>query len=160
MFVHVHDAQRLILFVLLSPGASQRDGDFAIEAFERLAVDTARAMRGRPTVVVFVKTGAAPPDADQRRRIAACVKKTPRFRFALVSSSRLARMVVTALDWLAPAAPDTLRSVHGTFEEAREWLVAKTAHKAEVFDAMYAELCERERAEQQRRPASMRPPAP
>jgi hypothetical protein len=157
MFVHVHDAQRLILFALLAPSASQRDGDRAIEAFERLAADTARAMRGRPTVVVFVKAGAAAPDPGQRQRIAACVGRTPRYRFALVSSSRIARMVVTALDWLAPTTPDTLRSVHATYDEARAWLVAHTAHDGAVFDELYEELGRREAAEPHR-PASIRPP--
>jgi hypothetical protein len=157
MFVHVYDAQRLILFVLLAPSGSHRDGERAIEAFDRLAVDTARAMRGRPTVVVFVKAGAAPPDPGQRQRIASCVGRTPRYRFALVSSSRVARMVVTGLEWLAPKAPDTLRSVHATYDEAREWLVAHTARDGEVFDELYEELGRREAAEPQR-PASARPP--
>ncbi len=97
-------------------------------------------MRGREsTAIVVVDRDNPTPNAAWRKRMAEAtrtVQSTPLLVF--VSESRVARAVVTAINWIRP--PPYEISIHASFEEAVVWLAGRRPGIArKVYDDLMDE---------------------
>jgi hypothetical protein len=138
MFSAVYDDTQLVMLLLHSGSCStQQDFDANVSALKQLARDAARRPSTRATLIVIVETNN-PPDATTRKRLMDPIKSVQSIDGAFVVQSKIIRMVVTAILWFAPKNHG--HSIHGTYEEARDWLLKRTNHRRSVFDDLYATL--------------------
>ena len=119
--------------------SSPSDFEANIEALERLASDAARTPSRRVVLMVIVETGN-PPDAKTRKRLADASKGVSRADVAFVIQSRAVFFVFTALRWLIPQSSPKNSTVHPTYVAARDWLVSRRNHSADVYDRLYETL--------------------
>jgi len=54
--------------------------------------------------------------------------------------------VITAIGWFRQGNRENVQSTHSTYEEARTWLVARSGHPQEAFDALERAVRSRTRA--------------
>lgn len=120
MFASGYDSEALTL-VVIHGGASSQDIDFelAVKAIDVLADDTCAA--GGVARLMMVVEVDDRPDARWRRRLAEAEKRIPAMYFSFVSSSAIARGVVTAIHWLSPNRPGVVRATHASIAESLRW---------------------------------------
>jgi hypothetical protein len=137
MYASAYDAERLVLIALQSKGVSA-DTDFVTNVLEveRLGDDALRRPDHVASLIILAESDNA-PSAKHRQRLAAVEARIPRLNVAVVGAVRSTVMVMTAINWLAPSRPGLLRSVHASYELAREWHVARGVHPRAVFDALH-----------------------
>jgi hypothetical protein len=79
----------------------------------------------RPVAFILdLHPGAEPPDAHWRKRFAEQRKNmgAPRVFIAVVTTSRVLRGVMTAMNWISPDPPHVRSVNHATVEEAAAWV--------------------------------------
>lgn len=141
MIVTVVDTKRLIN-ISLHVGGALREADVStiMTTIDTMATALkAAGPSGRVTTLIIVETENG-PNAAQRQRIGEAMKRLDRGYQVLVTRSMAIRAVMTAIRWFSPANEYHQQTTCATYEEARAWLVQRSSHPAEVFDAMYAEL--------------------
>jgi hypothetical protein len=138
VFSVAYDEERLLMMLLHSgPRSTQEDFDANIAALEQLARDAARRPSTRAALVVIVETNN-PPDAVTRKRLTEPIRSVRNIDGAFVVQSKAIHMVATAILWFAPKNHG--HSVHGNYEDARDWLVARTMHPRSVLDGLHSKL--------------------
>jgi hypothetical protein len=140
MLATAYDAERLITFSLhVEDPLSEADMLQILGLIDQLATAVNTRKGAFATTIVIVES-EHPPNAAQRRRIGEAAKMVQRGHQALVTRSLLARGVMTAIRWLSPANDEYQQTTFGTYDEARDWLVARTGYPAELFDSLHAEV--------------------
>jgi hypothetical protein len=138
MFLHVYEAETLILFAVYAKGTStDADFDANVLQFERLA---AQARSGETASIVVIAQETNPPGARYRQRLADIEDSIPKVNVSVVSQEKASFLVMKVFNWLAPERPGLARSIHPTYERARNWHVQKGVHPAAVFDALYEDV--------------------
>jgi hypothetical protein len=143
MLVIEYDPFRVILLAIHVGGPLT---DLEIDQIEasilRARVDAARNGDGAVTNLVVVESGHS-PTAVQRKRIGEAVALVERGQAAFVVRSAILRAVITAIGWFRQGNRDNVQSTHGSYEGARNWLVARSGHPASAFDAIERRARER-----------------
>jgi hypothetical protein len=139
MFISVFDFPRLISFSIhVGDALTEAELDATVAAvLEQAAEGVAR--HAPMTAVVLVETENT-LNASQRRRLAAASSKIQWGYQAIVTTSVIARAAMTALAWMRPSTAGFKQSTHGTYADARAWLVQQTKHSPELFDALQADV--------------------
>jgi hypothetical protein len=99
--------------------------------------------------ILVIDPGQDAPSPRWRQRIAAARPKTQPFRTVIVTSSIVARGVLTAINWLRPPAVGQKIISLSTFEEAVDWLEAEGLRPCPILHTLYAKAREQVHAEQQ-----------
>jgi hypothetical protein len=75
-------------------------------------------------VALELAPGSEPLDAHWRRRLALQRQgmKAPRVFHSIITTSKVLRGVLTAMNWISPAPPHVKSVHHATREEAAAWL--------------------------------------
>jgi hypothetical protein len=139
MFITVYDSQRLISFSIhVGNALTEEELNEAVATILKSAAEA--AARHEPlTAVVLVETENT-LNATQRKRLAAASSNIRLGYQAIVTSSVIVRAAMTAVAWLRPSTAGFQESTHPTYADARAWLVQRTKHSPEVFDAMQADV--------------------
>jgi hypothetical protein len=74
--------------------------------------------------ILDLSPGVEPPDAHWRRRFAEQRKNmgAPRVFIAIITTSKVLRGVLTAMNWISPELPHVKTVHHSTFEDAANWV--------------------------------------
>jgi hypothetical protein len=139
MFVTAYDSSRLILVSVHTGDAlTQAEFDGILDSIRRMANDgrTREAPVASLTLVETDKT----LNALQRQAIAAATQDIRQGYNVVVTTSVLARMVMTAIHWLAPSNSGLVQATFPTYEQARVWLAQRTHHPATAFDKLLADV--------------------
>jgi hypothetical protein len=137
MYVSAYDADRLVLVALQSEGiASKDDFDANMLDVERFCEEAVRRPNEVASVIAIAQSDN-PPTALHRKRLAACENRIPKLNLALVGTGMAVRFFMTVNHWLAPNRPGFARSVHASYELARDWHVAHGPHTAIAFDLLH-----------------------
>ena len=140
MLVVVFDSKRLINFSLhTGDPLTDDETDQIVSYIEKMADGLAANPSVTATTVVLVEADTG-PNAKQRKRIGEATKRLVRHNEVLVTSSAVVRAVMTAIRWFAADRTQRRNATFATYAEARAWLVQNSAHGAEVYDAMLAEV--------------------
>jgi hypothetical protein len=137
VFVHSYDPVRLVLVGHHAGKSSEQDFEENVRLVEALGKDAIAKDR---VATLFLITGNDAPGAAHRKRIAAVEAAVPKLDVAIVSESRLALFVITALNWLAPARPGLTRSTFSTVDAARAWVLERGHLPASALDPMIAQV--------------------
>jgi hypothetical protein len=137
MYASAYDANRLVLVALQSKGvASNADFEANVLDVERFCEEAVRRPNEVASVIAIVESDN-PPTALHRKRLAASENRIPNLNLALVGTGIALRFFMTVNHWLAPNRPGFARSVHATFELARDWHVSRGPHTPIVFDLLH-----------------------
>jgi hypothetical protein len=137
LFVQVYDASALMKLAIYAGHVTVDEHERSIVLAQQMAKDAQRRPQTTARIVVIVESNEQPA-AGVRRRLAEADNQIPRYDFAFVSRSLMARAANTAIGWLSPARAGCRRGVFETFEQARAWLVAAGAPESQLA-AMYAQ---------------------
>jgi hypothetical protein len=101
--------------------------------------------RSAKHVVAFIldlAPGFEPPDAYWRRRFAEQRKglEAPGVFIAIVTTSRVMRGVLTAMNWISPEGPHVKSVQHATLEEAAAWVERMQGTSVAAIRSMFARL--------------------
>jgi hypothetical protein len=136
MFILEYDPVRIIVFAAHTGGPlTDADVDQIVESTRR-AIGDASLQEGSAVTNLVVVESSHSPTAVQRKRIGEAVARVKRGQAAFVVRSPLLRAVITAIGWFRQGNRDNVQSTHATYEGARDWLVARSGHSSNVFDAM------------------------
>src|SRR6185436_18750672 len=115
LFVQVYDASALIKIAIYAGHVTVEEHERSIALAQAMAKDAQRRPQTTARIVVIVESNEQ-PGAGVRRRLAAADNTIPRYDFAFVSRSLLARAANTAIGWLSPERAGCRRGVFETFE--------------------------------------------
>jgi hypothetical protein len=119
------------------------DADIYIQTLKQLEMDNPFLRVGVASIIV-VEDGYPRPNANIRKRLAEIRSATKvLFYFSLVTSSVLARGVVTALNWIQPSPPNCFTVTHPDFQSAVRWVEQKRGQKEPSLVDLYAKACAR-----------------
>jgi hypothetical protein len=139
MFVTAYDPSRLILVSVHSGDAlTQAEYDGILDSIRRMAAD-GRTREAPVTALTLVETDKT-LNALQRQGIATATNDIRQGYNVVVTTSVLARMVMTAIHWLTPSNSDLVQATFPAYEQARVWLVERTHHPATAFDKLLADV--------------------
>jgi hypothetical protein len=138
MFVSAYDATRVILVgIHVGDALSSAELDDVVASVRRQAADA--AARGVAAAsLIFIETDQL-PTAVQRKRLSAASEEIKWGYQAFVTTSPLARAVLTVFRWLRPSSDRFQQSEHATYELARNWLALRTGYPSQAFDELHAE---------------------
>jgi hypothetical protein len=135
MYVSEYDPLRVILLGIHVDGAlSEAEVDRIVASTQRAVDDGAR--QGAAVTCLIVIESRYGPTAEQRKRLGDATALVKRGHMAFVVRSALIRAVISAIAWFKQRNPENVHSTHGSYEDARTWLVAHSGHPAHVFDAL------------------------
>jgi hypothetical protein len=82
------------------------------------------AQKRRVAFILDLAPGVEPPSPHWRRRFAEQRKgmRSPAVFIAIVTTSRVLRGVLTAMNWISPEAAHVKSEHHATWEEAAAWV--------------------------------------
>jgi hypothetical protein len=101
--------------------------------------------RAAKHVIAFIldlAPGVEPPDAYWRRRFAEQRKglEAPGVFISIVTTSRVLRGVLTAMNWISPEGPHVKSVHHATWEEAAVWVERMQGTSVVAIRSMFARL--------------------
>ncbi len=118
-----HNRSLHLLCCVVSGVRTAAENEKLVAAIEEL--DREGSAKNHPVAFLLeLSPGSEPPDAYWRRRFANQRKslKAPRVFTAIVSTSKVQRGVLTAMNWISPL-PAHVESVHhATREDAAAWI--------------------------------------
>lgn len=129
-------ARAAVVWLFTGPSNSDDDFERYVESIQRMQ----QIVRGRdaPAGILVTDPGNPPPDARWRRQIAEASRDVdPNVLFALVSTSRIVRGVVTAINWIRP--PTYHVDTFSTFAQATAWIEEHGGAAPHVFEGLLAE---------------------
>lgn len=120
----------------LHSGKSSDDVDFgksvaALESLHR------RGIAPTGAVLLIVDEGAHIPSSRLRRKFAEVRAISRPHRIAFITESRLARGVLTAIDWIQPPGPEHQTKAWATVEEGILWLEEERHERLPMLRALY-----------------------
>ncbi len=121
MYTRGYDKDHSLLVKLWS-GTSNSAADFDRATEDLLALDRdGRAQLDGVVIIAEVDPENSAPNTMERKRIADAVNaatQATKVYFLMVTSSALARGVITAIGWFTPSDARHVNSTHATFDEA------------------------------------------
>jgi hypothetical protein len=147
VFLYRYEPDGPLLVALIPRGRVERGEYDEVEAIHaRMANDVRRT--GRRAAQLLIVETLERPDARTRKRLASSEERVGQLTAAFVTKSGAARTILTLISWLT--APGTVqRSLHGTYEGARDWLVKETGVSLQLIERLHDAVRDLER---QRRP--------
>lgn len=125
MYTCGFDKEKAMLVVVWS-GTSNSSEDYQRLVADMSELDRCAAAQGRPAItIVEVEPGNPRPSSLERQQLIDPVNSqtlASRHYFALVTTSTLARGVLTAVGWFVSASARRQNSCHADFEKALAWL--------------------------------------
>jgi hypothetical protein len=101
-----------------------------------------RAAKHIIAFILDLTPGVEPPDAYWRRRFAEQRKglEAPGVFISIVTTSRVLRGVLTAMNWISPEGPHVKSVHHATWEEAAAWVERMQGTSVVAIRSMFARL--------------------
>ena len=123
MITIAYDPSLHVLCGRVSGPQSNAENEKLLAAVDELDRD-GRAQKHPVAFMLDLTNNVEPPDAHWRRRFADQRKRlgSPAVFISIVTTSRVLRGVLTAMNWISPEAPHVKSVHHATCDESAAWI--------------------------------------
>jgi hypothetical protein len=143
VFIYRYEPEGPLLVALIPTGSVEPAEYDEVEAIHARMASDARRTGRRAAQLLIVET-LERPNARTRKRLASSEERIGKLTAAFVAKSFAARTVLTLISWLTPQEL-VHRSIHGTYEDARDWLAKETNISSKLIDRLHGAVRELER---------------
>jgi hypothetical protein len=122
----------------LHSGPSSGEDDFR-KSFEAIEAINERAGAALGVILLVIDEGDHIPTSRWRRKFAELRRGSRPYRLAFITESKLARGVITAIDWLQPPEPAQQVKAWPTVREGIAWIEHERGQPMPILQRLYGE---------------------
>jgi len=136
-----YDPSAHLLCAVASGQRSSTENEKLVAAIDELDRDGV-AYKHTVALALELSPTSAPPDAYWRRRFAIQRQgmKAPRVFTSIITTSKVLRGVLTAMNWISPMPPHVKSVHHVTIDEAAAWLEIVQGAKGDRTRRLFAQM--------------------